>query len=390
MRGQFLKVPRLRVWHLLGLVAVIAAFLAVTRFRTEVYSPLSRAWREAQYGDVPARQRALAMLGDADPERSDTIPFLLAALDDSDPGVRRIATRSLSNLLLRGASKKIVDPRAKEVKARLTQMLHDPDPGQRLQSAVTLVNLKDRSRPVFDCLIPLAQGVHGMNWQDRAEALAGLSDFLPDATATAVVVRAMSDPDWLIRQAAALSLGRWGIAKSQPIPDSVIHALIAGLDDKVPMVRAHSAISLGWMHSHVDLSVPALVRLLDDREMDPRMRAATALGDFGVNAEPALPALHALVDREVDATVLKIAKESAASIDTEIRRLRERTLPGLVSELSEDDPALRGSAATELGNFGPPAREAIVPLRRLLSDPDAKVRQAATAALRQIEGGVAP
>jgi HEAT repeat protein len=310
---------------------------------------------------------------------------LLAALDDTDLGVRRIATRSLSTLLLKAASKNIVDPRAKEVKARLIRMLHDPDPELRLQSAATLVNLMDRSRPVLDCLIPIAQGVPRTNWQDRAQALEGLSEFFPDATATAVVVTAMRDPDWTIRQAAALSLRQWGMLKSQTVPDSVIQALIAGLGDDAPDVRSNSATSLGRIHSQADLCVPALVHLLQDRKMDPRMRAALALGSFGLSAESALPALRALADREADEIVLRQTKRSAERIDSEVRRFRERALPDLISELSEEDPTLRRSAASELGRYGPCARDAILPLRQLLSDPDAKVRQAAAAALRQIE-----
>jgi HEAT repeat protein len=375
---------------LLGLVAAIAAYLAVFRYRTDVFSPMSRAWREVRYGDAVARRRAISVLGNADPKQSDAIPVLLAALDDADLGVRQDAARSLSNLLLKPASKKIVDPRTEEVKARLTQLLHDPDPGLRLQSAFTLVNLNDRSPQVRDCLLAVARGGRGISWQDRSQAIATISDFFPDATATTVVVTAMSDPDWLIRQAAAYALGQWGRLKSQQIPDSVLQALIGGLDDDVPMVRSNSAISLGWTRSQANLSVPALVRLLGDREMDPRMRAAIALCNFGVYAEPALPALRAMVDREVDATVLKIAKGSAQRIETEVQRFRQQTLPDLISELSEDDATLRQSTANELGRYGPGARDAIVPLRQLLSDPDAKVRQAAAAALQQIENHGGP
>src|SRR5512139_546761 len=62
-------------------------------------------------------------------------------------------------------------------------------------------------------------------------------------------------------------------------------------------------------------------------------------------------------------------------------RLRA-AVPGLVGLLGNENPTIRGDAANLLGLIGDPAADG--PLRRLLEDPNAAVREIAGDALRDI------
>src|SRR5579864_2560425 len=389
MRERFLDVPRLKVWHLLGLVAATAAFLAVFRFRGEARDPLVRVLREARYGDSQARGRAIQDLRLARLDRSDLLATFLTSLDDPDPEVRRRAALGLEESLQRRKWKLPVDPLVEQVKQRITKQLSDPDPKAIFQSSHTLVALGDNSQTLRDYLIERVPGIREANEHARSEALGMLAArFRSDETARTVILAAMRDPDSEVRVAAAWSLGIWQLEKA--IPDSVIETLIMGLGDEAPRVRAASVQSLSSLRSQARSAVPATVRLLDDHEAHPRYNAVAALGNFGVYAEPALETLRALIDRDPEPSIRDQAERSVKSIEAALQTFRGITLPDLMSELSEDSAARRTGAAEQLGDYGPIAEPAVSLLRGLLSDPDAKVRAASVAALRRIEPGDVP
>jgi HEAT repeat protein len=389
MRERFLDIPRMKVWHLLALVATVAAFLAVFRFRHEQEYPVSRTFREARSGSVEARRQAIFELGSADLTQPDLIPALLTALQDSDPLVRRFATRSLTTVMERATQRRIpkkeIVERTEEMKAGLARLLQDPDTKVRIEAAEALVPLDDRSEPLRDCLIKLAQGVAGEDRDTRRVSVTYLSKFCADLEVTALLVAAMADSDSGIREQAAYSLGAWGTLRVKGVPDSVIEALIKGFDDESPKVRAASVGTLSFMGSQARASIPAIIRRLDDPASEPRMAAAYALANFGMYAEPALPALRSLVDRDPNPNLRSAAKSSVSKIEARVQAFQEHTLPDLISELSEDDPARRRGASQALSEYGPRAQPAVSELRRLLSDEDADVRQAAAAALKEIE-----
>jgi HEAT repeat protein len=63
----------------------------------------------------------------------------------------------------------------------------------------------------------------------------------------------------------------------------------------------------------------------------------------------------------------------------------EHSVPSLVKTLKNDkDPNMRYWAAESLGNFGPPAREAVPDLIEALKDPEPMVRMGAAYALGEI------
>jgi HEAT repeat protein len=396
MRKRFLQVPPLRIWHLLALVAAAAVILAVDRFRHEAHSEVILLLIQARHGDVETRRWAVGKLGFVDPKRSEVIPALIRALDDTDRQVRRNATESLVSLLLSSRILGYANPRAKEVNERLKRQLHDADPKLGLQSALGLMRLNVHTRAVRDCLIERAADSHGNDLRARIDAVRALEEFKWDQPATATVVAALSDPAWLVREQAAISLRRWGPGPfsklsrnyDQEVPQSVANALTKGLEDESPEVRAASVDSLSFMQAYAYPALAKLVRLLDDPAREPRMRSALLLRSFGRAAEPALVSLRALIDREEDPEVQDAAISAVDGIDRDIKEsrvVRERRIPFLLSELVRDDSSRHRVAVSELEEEGKPGKPVASALRRRIADPAASIREAVEAALQMVE-----
>ena len=89
--------------------------------------------------------------------------------------------------------------------------------------------------------------------------------------------------EWGVADTAADSLARIG--------ESAAPALIEGLADPNPEVRAQSARALARMGPKAHSAVPALIIALDDEDVHVRLNAARALGQIGAEAEEAVPAL---------------------------------------------------------------------------------------------------
>lgn len=89
--------------------------------------------------------------------------------------------------------------------------------------------------------------------------------------------------EWGVADTAADALARIG--------ESAAPALIEGLADPSPVVRAQAARALARMGPKAHSAVPALIVALDDEDMDVRMNAARALGQIGAEAQEAVPAL---------------------------------------------------------------------------------------------------
>src|SRR5262249_33631387 len=149
-----MNVLKVRVWHLLMLIAASAAFLAVFQYRQGVYDPTSARLRQVRYADDDGKVAAIRELGEAEASGSAVVETLLGALGDADPAVRAAAARALTDVLMRTAAlKKHDDPNAGAVKAALTGTLRDPDPTVRLRAASGLADLNVTSAEGFAILL---------------------------------------------------------------------------------------------------------------------------------------------------------------------------------------------------------------------------------------------
>ncbi|MEN6519173.1 MAG: HEAT repeat domain-containing protein [Methanospirillum sp.] len=134
--------------------------------------------------------------------------------------------------------------------------------------------------------------------------------------AVPALIAAFSDPDKVVRAAAARALSSLG-------PEAV-PALIAALDDPSWVVRYRAAEALGRIRD--PRVVPALLTLLDDERDHVRYMAAKGLG---IDSAPAA----------VDALILRLDDENPF-----VRRMAAQALRSVASHLGGPDTARIESA----------------------------------------------
>jgi HEAT repeat protein len=411
--GAAMVVLRIRIWHMLLLVAACAAFLAAFLYRRGVYDPTYARLRQVRYASADGKIAAIRELIDSDmrelidSEASlfDVIQTLLIALGDADPAVRGVAARAMAVASERNARLKEPDESlAGPVKAALTEALRDPDATVRLRAASSLGQLKVRSNEGLAILLhaartrgqPLGRFRAAGDADDRAEALWVLGfAYRDEPEALPPILEATNDRDPQVRISGLIAMncylrtsdGNWYRRSADfTVPEPVAEALLARLEDEDDHVRRRAADVLGQLGQKMARRVvPLLMRDLDAPQPTP-VWIVRALGEFGLEADQALPALRALADDTSRAGALRFAAQKAVeAIDKVSRKFHEVALPDLITNLGDDDPEMRTIAAAVLARHGPRAKAAVPALKRALDDPDPNVQRAATAALGAIE-----
>jgi len=209
------------------------------------------------------------------------------------------------------------------------------------------------------------------------------------------LIRDLKNPDEQVRYQAAEALKQMGPEAKDAVP-----ALIATLQDKKvkaagSSVRYEAAEALGEIGAPAaNKAIPALRAMLRDRQersdiqaaawaalmkiyrKDPdpkvRMNAAENMGHTGPWAVPFLKEML----NDPNETVRKAAEEGLT-----LQHVQETA-----EKLHSNNPGERMQALEELGRIGPPAKGALLMISQRLKDPDEKVRAAAAAALKKIEG----
>ena len=164
-------------------------------------------------------------------------------------------------------------------------------------------------------------------------------------------VQALKSPDKQARESAAFALGVMDPAGRGTVP-----ALGEALRDDDPLVRINAALSLYKLGPAAREALPALIRALTDEVDLVRMDAAMALSRFGPDAREAVPALVEALQRQ----------ENRGHVLTFPRSIREQM-------------------AATLGRIGPDAREAVPALCAALTDDQAAMRDTAAEALERID-----
>jgi HEAT repeat protein len=189
---------------------------------------------------------------------------------------------------------------------------------------------------------------------------------MPDASAIAVLARALGDPETEVREAAARALGRQGA------PEAVT-PLLGRLDDSSPEVRVVVVAALAKLHD--SRAIVPLVGKIGDSSAEVRQAVARALGEMGDGrASPRL--VTALRDGNVDVrrealnalgllhaadavdVIVSFASDRAPAVRlAALRALAAISTPDsiaqLVAALGEADEATAGLDST-------PARDALV------------------------------
>jgi len=153
--------------------------------------------------------------------------------------------------------------------------------------------------------------------------------------------------------------------------------------DPDPDLRREALLALGFLGEHSQPVVAALAAIVTDRNADLRALAALTLGKFGPairSAEPELiKALKSDPDKDVRLNLVRTLCSAAGKDSPSL-------IPVLVERL-KDDPAfeVRVAVAEELGNLGEAGKTALPSLRIAQRDPQIKVRESTTAAIKSIQ-----
>ncbi len=365
---------------------------------------------KALAGDAEAAVRASAAraLGKIGAMASRATGDLLRAFQrEGDGAVREAAAEALVR----------VSPRGPETLQAFQEALSGDDASRRIVAATQLGRLGAIARPALPALEALVN--------DADAALAEAADLAirriggevddsgpaPDAIAEAdlPVWKSFSLDDLFgflgseaasTRQKSALQLGRRA-ADLGPRLRAASTALVAMLrKDAEPSVRVAAAHALGRLGAEC----PDLGRALTDEELSVRVAAARAIGALGRRAGAAAAPL-ALARIADDASIVrKVAGEALASIDADVRAMRDeaksaadtktaeriagdlaqRIVGTLTDGLARKDEDVRMRATLAVAELGPAAKGAVTRLVGLLRDPFGFVRAGAASALASI------
>jgi HEAT repeat protein len=392
--------------------------------------------------EAPVRQNAVWALGRIAAKRSDeVIGSLCQALTDKDPLVRRDAALALGEF---GAAARAAVP------SLLARFKEDRDPAARKTALTTLVNLlgpndkplaadlraalDDTDRevaraaglalaniggPEASAAVPaLCEALYEAEVEARRHATAALAHLGPDAAAAVSSLGlALADDDAVVRRNAALALARIG-KKAEPAVPALARILAAkGESDEI---RTFAAEALWRISPAVEPAVPTLLQVLKE-EPNHRLRQRAVLALAHLDNPEQAGVMNALVevlsetdpesrlvryDAAVVIGILLGPKAPEKTVDVLVEYLGDKNIQiytgsdakvsGVGREARVPETTLtqsfasdvRYQAALALGRIGPKANrpEIIQILKEAAQAVDANVRQAASEALRKIQG----
>ena len=298
-------------------------------------------------------------------------PALLSAQESIEATIKRLASDNDKHdrIAAAGLLRESEDVRTLEAREALATLCQDEDAEVRNAGVLALGTLCERHGRA--CPLTLIDAMFDADELVRTNAggLVSLFDKLPRA-ALPILFEYAADPDPERRSDALVSLGRAGA--NDP---TVLIVLRQAVRDRDVMVRTHAVAGL-W-HATKDLSevVPHWLRFIDDAQTqnDPDARRTAA---------------------ERSAVGRLAAFGAAELLDTHGGTDPDRLGKVLVDLLDSDLPAIRRRATERLGKLAADSeaakrilqqQQADKSLRKLLKDEDPGVREAAAAALKQLD-----
>ena len=271
-------------------------------------------------------------------------------VDDPDPGVRRLLLKTATNLPVKGGE---------ETFGRLLKEGSEDDKQDALQALEQLKTPKARRAMVVALEDPSAEirsrGIQALSWSRDEAAIPAIRRLLkdPDGRVRYMAVWALQnarafdalddilalerDPDGNVRRGVIGLIGFWADPRGK---DAVLRALTTPAEDDGLERAISAAASLRLAEA-----LPILVRLLTGEDAKHADKAARAIADIGPGTQ-------------------------------------EKELLGMVTGA---DGMLRRRALVALASAAP-STDALAAQLRAAADPDAKVRQAAVAALAKAKG----
>ena len=212
------------------------------------------------------RDAALIALTRIGPQDHRVIPALMASMEDSNGAVRDTGAEVLASwairhpLALQGLVMKLAQGTKPEARSVAAYGIGKMGAAGKVAIPSLTAALNDPSPKVRNTVLI---------------ALKRISDQTYDPAIAPVLVKSLADNDVQVARRAHLLLLR--LSKNH---FSVVEAILSGLEDKNPAIRAESAYLLGWVDTDPNPLIDPLIQSLKD--LDPRVRqsAAFALGSI--------------------------------------------------------------------------------------------------------------
>jgi HEAT repeat protein len=230
----------------------------------------------------------------------------------------------------------------------------------------------------------LSAAVRDPDPSTRAAAADALAKLGPDGKDGATdLLTLVNDADKPARAAGIFALGRIAPENGSFVSATLIKRFA---EEKEADLRRDIVVSVKLIGDKSEATVAGLTKALADPQNDVKAEAARTLGLLGTAARPAAEPLFKLVLESKDKAIRIDALRSFGSALGDDRKDRLKDLIGVM----ENDPEfeVRLVAVDEIGSLGMQLKDdkdTLAALRKRLSDPQVKVREAAAGAIRRIE-----
>ena len=344
--------------------------------------PLSNWLTMLKEDPTPRKRRAAVVaLGEiAAANKSEFVTAISAVgralQNDASPLVRQQAATVIGQQKVDDAAVVLID---------LTAAVRvEKEPSVRREVAVTLGRfgkLAKQSVPALtDALGDKDDGVTAA----AAEALGRVG---PEArTAVPELLKLATAADKPLRLAVTFALGRTDADDKLPVAVALVETLKTAGE---VALRREAVTSLGLLGESQGGVVAALAAQLADPDAEHRALTVEAIGKLGPAVRGVEVELLAMFRTDPDKGVRQVSiRALCKGLTTEASRL----MPALTERLQADPEfEVRVAIAQELGGLGESGKAAIPFLRTAQRDPQIRVREAAAAAIKQLErAGVKP
>lgn len=216
------------------------------------------------------------------------------------------------------------------------------------------------------------QGIKSEQWRIRLRSVATLAEVRTEESVN-LLIAALHDENELVSKEAISALGNIGPLAKEAVPE-----LVAKFLTKDPEVKKSVVYTIGKMGPAAIEALPVLIDSLATTSAELRSALSWALSMFAGEA------LNVLISCLHDEN--KFIRAGLADALGRAALDAERTVPALLSLLSDAEVEVRASAAKALGNMraSKKAEEAVPALIALLKDQDNDVAWIAAEALRKI------
>jgi len=347
--------------------------------------------------DPRVRRNVASALGEIGPDAAPAVPALMKAMaGDDDDSVRANSSLALGAIgsaasadlivAVRSANKEVrgsafraleaMGPEAVDVLPDLIAMFGDPDFEARQGATQVLIAIGPATVPAA------RRALADPNPKIRMAALELLGKLGPQATeAWSEIVVALADPDPRVREAAVTAAP----LVASP-PKNALPQVLSALKDSDARVRYVAAISLGSLGPDGAAGVAEILAELEQSQPESKPLLIEALGKIGPEARSAVPAMiTALQVKDDNGSLNATTVEALSGIGPDAKAALPILIESLDAAQSADEMFLSLPVIQALGKIGPAAPAQVSPaLLRALPKSESESRTQVLQALANL------